>query len=205
VISALLIARAGYGKKVPVETSINLVWALGAATGAVFLAFAGGYSDPSAYLFGNILILSPSSLWVLAVFDLLVIALALGLFPQWASVTIDSEFARCRGINVELIRTILLVLVGVAVVLLVDLVGVVLVIAMFTLPAGLALGLTRTLKGAMLAATLIAALSVVVGLAAAYMSDFPSGASIVGVAALVYGLGSGVVRYKSSVSRRNMQ
>lgn len=204
VAAALVIARAGYGRKVPIETSVNLVWALGAAIGAVFLAFARGYSDPSAYLFGNILILSPANLWFLAAFDLLVVGLGLGLYPQWSSVSYDPEFARCRGVNVDLIRTVLLVLVGVAVVLLVDLVGVVLVIAMFSLPASLAASFTKTLKGGMAGATLAAAASVALGLFIAYLSDLPSGAAIVGVAALAYGLGAAVNRFRISFYRRNI-
>jgi zinc transport system permease protein len=169
------------------DTIIGAVWAIGMAIGVLFIAVTPGYhEDLMSYLFGNILLIGSGDLWTMATLDVVVLALALGLYPQLEAVCFDEEFARLRGINVEAYVLILLVLTALTVVLLVSVVGIVLVIALLTLPAAIAGHFTTTLRGMMAIAALLAVSFTTAGLAVSYSPDLPAGATTIIIAGAAY-------------------
>jgi zinc transport system permease protein len=169
------------------DTIIGAVWAIGMAIGVLFIAVTPGYhEDLMSYLFGNILLIGTQDLWTMAALDLVVLALALGLYPQLEAVCFDEEFARLRGLNVEVYVLILLVLTALTVVLLVSVVGIVLVIALLTLPAAIAGHFTATLRGMMTLASVLAVVFTTAGLAVSYTPDLPAGATTIVVAGAAY-------------------
>jgi zinc transport system permease protein len=168
------------------DSVIGAIWAIGMATGLLFLARTPGYTDPLSYLFGNILVLSARDVWWVGGFACALLAVAVGCFSRLQAVCFDAEFARLRGVSHPLYYTLLLSLVAIAVVLLISVVGAVLVVALLTLPAAMASRFARTLPGVMALASLLAMSFSLVGLAVSYRFDLPSGASIVLVAAIAY-------------------
>jgi zinc transport system permease protein len=113
-------------------------------------------------------------------------------YKEFLAVSFDEEFAHAAGVKVNMIYYLLLCLVALAVVLLVRLVGIVLVIALLTIPASLARMLTCSLKRMMVYATLIAIALSVGGLLLSYMLDVASGATIILLSGLVFSLASTV-------------
>ena len=187
VASALIIGLVGLHVREREDTIIGAVWAIGMAVGILFIALTPGYhEDLMSYLFGNILLIGHGDLWAMVVLDAVVVILGLGLYPQLLAVCFDEEFARLRGLRVELYVLILMVLIALTVVLLVSVVGIVLVIALLTLPAAIAGQFTTTLRGMMALATLLAISFTTGGLALSYAPDLPAGATTIVVAGIAY-------------------
>lgn len=169
------------------DTAIAALWALGMAAGVLFISRTPGYSqDLMSYLFGNILMVSPGDVWLIATLDAIVVTASLLFFRQLQAVCFDEEFARLRGLNVEFYYLLLLCLTALTVVMLVAVVGIVLVIALLTLPAAVAGRFSRSLSQMMLIAILLSAFLCSGGLALSYAPDLPAGATIVLLAGAVY-------------------
>jgi zinc transport system permease protein len=169
------------------DTVIGALWAVGMATGVLFVSATPGYAqDLVGYLFGNILLISRGDLWLIAVLDVVVLVVALGFYKQFLLVCFDEEYARARGLNVEAWYLLLLALTALTVVLLAWVVGIVLVIALLTVPVAIAGVLVRRLGGMMLVATLLTGCLVLAGFAASYQPNWPPGATIVVLAGGLY-------------------
>jgi zinc transport system permease protein len=179
VAAAAIIGFVTLKAKQREDTVINAVWAIGMSLGVLFIAKTPGYADPMSYLFGNILLVSERDLAALAVLDAVVLFLAWRFYPQLEASAFDEEFARVRGVPTEALFLCLLAVVAVAVVLLQTFVGIVMVIAMLTLPSGTAGFAAKSLAGMMLGGTLLSAAFTTAGLAASWALDAPSGAVVV--------------------------
>ena len=169
------------------DTVIGAVWAIGMAVGILFISQTPGYNvDLMSYLFGNILMITSRDLLLMAVLDVIII-IALGLFYKQAlAVAFDEQFARVRGVPVRWVYMLLLCMVALTVVLLIQVVGLILVIALLTLPAAIAGQLVRTVRAMMLLASLFGAVFTTAGLALSYGPDIPAGSTIILLAGLAY-------------------
>jgi zinc transport system permease protein len=187
LLAAVIIALvSAYGKQRE-DTVLGAVWAIGMAVGILFISRTPGYNeDLMSYLFGDILMVAKSDLWLLVGLDLLVAAITLLFYHKLLAVSFDPEFALLRGLRVEWYQLLLLGLVALTVVLLVKVVGIVLVIALLTLPAAAAGQFARRLWQVMLLAVGICLLCTVGGLAASYAPNLPSGPTIILLAGGVY-------------------
>jgi zinc transport system permease protein len=187
LVAALLIGLISLHAREREDTLIGAVWAVGMAVGILFIARTPGYDqDLMSYLFGNILLVRGSDLWLMLLLDAMVIGLCATLFPQLQAICFDEEFARVRGLNVELYYLLLLALTALTVVLLVSVVGIVLVIALLTLPAAIAGQFTSSLRGMMVGAAVLSVAFTVSGLAISYGPDLPAGATTIVLAGLAY-------------------
>jgi zinc transport system permease protein len=186
LLSAVVIGAVSLKAKQRNDTVINAIWVIGMSLGIIFMAKTPGYADPSTWLFGNILLISNSDLILLLAADCAVIALAKKYYAQIEASSFDEEFARTRGVPVEKVFLILLGLTAAAIVLLQTFVGIVMVIAMLTLPAGCAGVFARSLAGMMFASCLFSAFFSVAGLAAGWVFDLPIGAVSVIIAGVVF-------------------
>jgi zinc transport system permease protein len=190
VLSAFVIGMVSLKAKQREDTVINAIWAIGMSLGVLFMAKTPGYTDPSAYLFGNILLISNRDLLLMAILDLVVLFLAWRFYPQIEAASFDEEFARIRGVPTDRVFLILVTVTALAIVLLQTFVGIVMVIAMLTLPAGSAGTFSRSLGGMMLLSCVFSAVFSVCGLAAGWFFDLPVGAVTVIIAGVVF-LGTG--------------
>lgn len=186
VIAALVIGIVSLKAKQRVDTVINAIWAIGMSIGVLFMAKTPGYTDPTSYLFGNILLISTHDLWFLAILDIIVIILAWRFYPQIEAIAFDAEFAQVRGIRTNISFIIILIVIAISIVLLQTFVGIVMVIAMLTLPAGTAGYHAKNLAGMMIGATIYSLLFSTAGLAIAWTLDAPAGAMAVVLAGSVF-------------------
>ncbi len=187
IIVALLIGWVTLGWRQQEDTLISAMWAVGMAAGILFISQTPGYQiDLMTYLFGNILLVTSKDLWLMMALDVVLLLLVMLFYRQFLAVAFDEEFARLRGVPVALFYMLLLCLVAVSVVLLIQIVGLILVIALLTLPAAIALHYVQTIGRMMIVATFLGALFCVSGLAVSYQPDLPAGATIILVAGVAY-------------------
>jgi zinc transport system permease protein len=198
IVAALLIGWVRLHWRAQEDTLIGALWAVGMAIGILFIAKSPGYqADLMSYLFGNILLVPQQSLWFMLLLDA-VLLLVVGLYHrQLLAVAFDEEFARLRGIPVTFFYLLLLVLVAVTVVLLIQVVGLILVLALLTLPAAVAGHYVHSLGRIMLLATLLGSLLSVSGLALSYQPDLPAGPTIILLAGALYIFSAGFMQLRS--------
>ena len=191
-VAAALLAAAVIGfvslvAKEREDTVIGAVWAIGMAIGVLFISKTPGYNqDLMSYLFGNILMVSDHDLTLIALLDVAVVAIGLGFYKPLLAICFDDEFARLRGLRVEFYYFLLLCLTALTVVLLVTVVGLVMVIALLTLPAAVAGHFSRVLWKMMLLASVLSAAFTTLGIALSFGPDLPAGATIIIVAGIAY-------------------
>lgn len=187
LVAALLIGWISLRWKEREDTLIGALWAVGMAIGIIFISKTPGYSvNLMSYLFGNILMVPQKDIWLMALMDGVVLAMVVLFYRQFLAVSFDEEFARLRGVPVTLFYLLLLCMVAVTVVLLIQVVGLILVIALLTLPAAIAAQYLHSLGRMMLVAAILGMIFTTVGLAIAYSADLPAGATIILVAGLAY-------------------
>ena len=192
IVAALLIGWVNLKWREREDTLIGALWAVGMAVGIVFMAQTPGYNvDLMSYLFGNILMVAPEHLRLMVGLDVGIAMLMFLFFKQFVAVSFDEEFARIRGVRVTLFYLLLLCLVALTVVLLIQVVGIILVIALLTLPAAIAGHYVKTLRVMMVLAVLVGGACTTAGMVLSYRMDLPTGAVIILTAAAAYFL-SGV-------------
>ena len=187
VIAAIIIGLVSLRAKQREDTVISALWAVGMAVGIVFISRTPGYNeDLMGYLFGNILMVSSTDLWMLAGLDAIIVAIGLLYYNQFLAVCFDQEFARLRGVRVELFYLLLLCLAALTVVILATVVGIVMVIALLTLPVGIAALFSTTMWRIMAISTVLCAIFTTSGLALSYGPDYPAGATTIIIAGAAY-------------------
>ena len=187
LLAAVVIGLVSLKARQRVDTVIGAVWAIGMATGILFLSRTPGYGeDLMSYLFGNILMVTGRDLWLMVALDAAVVAAALLFFKQFQSICFDEEFSRVRGLNVSLYFVFLLVLTALTIVLLVTVVGIVMVIALLTIPAAVAGHFTNRLAHMRAAAVVVSIIFTTGGLAVSYGPNLPAGATIIVLAGATY-------------------
>ncbi len=180
VVAALIIGWVSLRWQQHEDMAIGALWACGMAAGILLLAQTPGYTvDLLGYLFGNILLVSVQELWFMFALDVVLGGLIAVFYRQFLAVCFDEEFARLRGVKVTFFYLLLLVMVALTVVFLLQVVGLILVIALLSLPAAVAGQWVRSLAAMMAVATGIGVVVTIGGLALSYQPDLPSGAVIV--------------------------
>jgi zinc transport system permease protein len=187
--AALLISFLTLKNRERIDTFIGLIWAVGMAIGVMLVDLTPGYNvDLMGYLFGSILAVSSGDIYFMAILLLVILAIVILRYRDILAVSYDSEYASLRGINVPLIYTTILILSALAVVVAIKVVGLILVIALLTIPVYIAEKLSSSLAGMMMISGLIATLFTIGGLILSYIYNLTSGASIILVSAAFFGL-----------------
>jgi len=187
VLSALVIGIVRQKASEREDTIIGAIWAVGMAVGLLLLEQTPGYVGISNYLFGNILLIAQQDVFIVGVLSLLVIVIVGLFFKRLEAVCFDEEFARLRSVPTTWYFQLLLVLTALTVVLLVRIVGIVLVIAMLTLPAATAGRFTKRLLPMCLLSIFFCAVFSWIGLLInCVFGSLPAGPIIVLVAAVAY-------------------
>ena len=189
VAAAILIAFLTMHKRHRMDTFIGLIWAVGMAIGVIFIDLTPGYNvDMMSYLFGSILAVSTQDIYFMAALLAIILFVVTFWYRDILAVSYDSEYAKLRGVNVRFFYTLILILSALTVVVAIKVVGLILVIAMLTIPVYIAEKLSNSLFSMMVISGLIATLFTLVGLWFSYTYNLTSGASIILVSAASLGL-----------------
>ncbi len=189
ILSALLIGWIHLKYREREDTVIAAIWSTGMALGIIFISLTPGFNvELMNFLFGNILWISNSDLILLSTLTGLVLLVTLALHQKFQAVCFDENEAELRGISPTKYYLILLNLVAVSVVILIQIVGAILIIAMLAIPAAIASHFSRKLSEMMVKAVGFGIVFTMVGLAASFYLNWPPGATIALVAAAAYSL-----------------
>ncbi len=162
------------------DTVISALWSVGMATGIIFTYLAPGYKvNLLSYLFGNILLISSSDLYLLAAVDLIIFLLVVVFYRQLVFVSFDEDYSGIRGINVQFINLLLNIITALTVVVMVQSVGIILVIALMTLPSSIAKTFHKKVFRIIVTSTVLITLFSFAGLYFSFQLDLPSGATII--------------------------
>jgi len=186
VVSALIIGLVSLFAAQREDTVIGVVWALGMAVGLIFVSQTQKYKDAMSYLFGDILFISSTNLLIIVLLDAVVISLCLIFYNKLMAVSFDQEFTKLRGVRVELYYLLLLFLTALTIVLMATIVGILLVIALLTLPQAIAAMFSKKLWQMMIVSTLLCLVFTLTGLWLSYISDMYAGPTIILCAGGVY-------------------
>lgn len=194
VLTSLLILKISEKARIYGDAAIGIVSAVGIAGGVILASLSRGFNvDLFSYLFGNILAISTSEAILSAILSGIVLLVIYYFYWDLFSATFDEEYAKTTGVKTNFINSLLTVLTAVVVVLSVKVVGIMLVSALLILPAVSALQISHKFKTALVLGGVFSLLSVIIGIAVSFFLDLPTGATIVMINALFFGL---IVLYK---------
>lgn len=198
VASALGMGMAGRRTRLTEDTTIGILWAVGMALGIIFIGLSPGYApDLFSYLFGNILTVPASDLVLMLILDVVIISVVLLFYKEFLAISFDEEFGTVVGVPTERLYLTLLCLIALTVVVLIRVVGVILVIALLTIPAAVARQFTYSLKKMMFLSVLFGIIFTLCGLWLSYELDLASGATIVLVSGIFFLISFGIGRLRS--------
>jgi len=184
VVAALLMAIITLNQRDKIDTFIGLIWAVGMAIGIILVDLTPGYNvDLMSYLFGSILAVSSDDLIYMSVLLTAIISIVTLFYREILAVSYDSQYASLRGINVKVFYTLILVLSALTVVIAIKVVGLILVIALLTIPIYIAEKLSNSLGMMMFISGVLSSIFTLTGLLFSYEFDLTSGASIILVSA----------------------
>ena len=199
VAAALGVGLATRKTRLPEDTGVGIMWAMGMALGIIFIGLAPGYApDLFSYLFGNILTVPVADLLIMLALDIVIVLVVALFFKEFLALSFDEEFSTVVGVPVGVLYLLLLCLIALTVVVLIRVVGIILVVALLTIPAALARQFTYNLRKMMPLAVLFGVLFSLGGLWLSYLFDLASGATIIllsGTVLLTFFLGKRLYRW----------
>ncbi len=187
LVSALGIGVISKRTKVSEDAAIGILWTVGMALGILFVGLTPGYApDLFSYLFGSILTVPFTDIIIMLILDLIIITTVLLLYKELQALSFDEEFSEIAGVPTQTLYLVLLCLVALSIIVLIRVVGIVLVIALLTIPTTIVKQFTHKLRNLIVYSAMCAAILTVAGLWFSYLFDLPSGATIVLLLASVF-------------------
>lgn len=184
---SMIMAAVSFKNRHRADTFIGVIWAVGMALGIILIDITPGYNvDLMSYLFGSILAAPRSDIWFMIPLDIIIVSSVVVLYKEFLAMSYDEEFAFIAGIPVRLLYFFLLGMTALCVVMVIRVVGLILVIALLTIPPYIAEKHTRSLGRMMALACVLGILFTVSGLWLSYYYNLTSGATIVMVAAAAF-------------------
>ena len=189
VLAALLMAIITLNQRDKIDTFIGLIWAVGMAIGIIFVDLTPGYNvDLMSYLFGSILAVTSDDLTYMSVLLFSIILIVSIFYREILAVSYDSLYASLRGINVKFFYTLILILSALTIVIAIKVVGLILVIALLTIPIYISEKLSNSLGMMMFISGILSSFFSMIGLIFSYQFDITSGASIILVSTVSLGI-----------------
>jgi len=182
VLSALGIEYLSVRQKIREDSAIGILWALGMAIGIIFIYLTPGYSpNLMSYLFGSILTVTNGDLIALGVISLVMIVYTALFYRTLLYISFDENYARTFTRHVDFFKYISVALTGLAIVLNIRMAGVIMIIALLTIPANIIMLFTRKYLQIVVYSTIISFLGISAGFAVSWFTNLPTGATIVTV------------------------
>jgi len=183
LFAALIMAAVTLKAKERADTFIGVLWAGGMGLGVILLDLTPGYNvDLMSYLFGSILAVPKSDLWQMLIMCLSVGLIVIFFYNDFLAMSYDEEFAQLRGVPVKGLYFLLIGMIALSIVMIIRVVGLILVIALLTIPPYIAEKYAQSLRMMMLISTLLCCMFTMTGLWLSYIFNLTSGATIIMVA-----------------------
>ena len=180
VASSLGVEWLSKRQSVREDSAIGVIWALGMAIGTLFIFLTPGYVPAlNSFLFGNILTISSADIAAFIVYLAILIGFFLVFYRHIIACAFDVDFARTMNLPATAINCAMTVLVAVCIVLTIRLIGIMLLLSLFTMPQMIAENFTRHFRPMALLSVAVSAVCSVVGLVSSYIIDVPASSTIV--------------------------
>ena len=180
---SLIMGAVSLKNKHRADTIIGVLWAIGMAVGIIFIDLTPGYHvDLMSYLFGSILAVPAQDLWLMLPLDGFILLMVLLFYKEFVALSYDEQFAFVVGIPVKTLYLLLLGMTALSIVMIIRVVGLILVIALLTIPPFIAEKYTRSLGQMMVLSSILGICFTLSGLWLSYTFDITSGATIILVA-----------------------
>jgi len=178
------ISRHGHLRE---DSAIGITFPGTMALGIVLITLSGGYlSSLFSFLFGSILSISRTDIYLIAIYCAAVVAFVAIFFRSLLNASFDEELARAAGTPVAFLHYLLLILIALAIVASMKLVGIILVSAMLVLPAATGYQLAQTYRKVLAFSIVFGIVALLAGLVLSYRFNLPSGATIVLCACIIF-------------------
>ena len=169
------------------DTIIGVLWALGMALGIILVDLTEGYkADLMSYLFGSILAVPSGDLLTILILDVIIVLLVTLFYKELLAVSFDETYAAVSNVPVDAVYLMLVSMIALTVVMMMRVVGLIMVIALLTMPAAISGQWVRGMKRMMALASALGVLFTTVGLALSYYLNLTSGATIIMVGGVTY-------------------
>jgi zinc transport system permease protein len=169
------------------DTIIGVMWAIGMALGIILVDLTEGYkADLMSYLFGSILAVPSGDLLIMLALDFVIVALVMLFYKELLAISFDETFSQVENVPVDAIYMILLCMIALTVVMMMRVVGLIMVIALLTIPAAISAQFVKNLKKMMVLASILGVGFTTTGLWLSYFLNLTSGATIILVAGVAY-------------------
>jgi len=180
VIITIIIALLTYKKRENLDTIIGLTWAMGMSLGILLVDLTPGYNaDLMSYLFGSILAVNNEDISFMLILLGFIIFTLLLFYRDILAVSYDSEYAKLRGVKTRFFYTLILLLSALSIVISIKIVGLILVIALLTIPIYISQRFCNTLFSMMIVSGFFSMIFTILGLIISYNFDLSSGPSII--------------------------
>jgi zinc transport system permease protein len=187
ILAAFGIGFIAKKTKVGEDAAIGILWAIGMSLGIIFINLTPGYApDLFSYLFGNILTIPFNDLIIMVVLDMIIVVVTILFYKEFKAISFDEEFSKVAGVPVDLLYFLLLGMVALSVVILIKVVGIILVIALLTIPAAICRQFTNNIKTMIFLSMSTGIILTISGLWISYILDLASGATIIMVLGLAF-------------------
>jgi zinc transport system permease protein len=184
---AVIMGAVSLKSKHRADTIVGVLWAVGMALGVILIELTPGYNvDLMSYLFGSILAVPKTDIWFMIPLNLGIVLMMILLYKEFIAMSYDEEFAFVMGIPVKLLYIVMLCMTALAIVTVIRVVGLILVIALLTIPPYIAERYTNSLAQMMIVSSILGAIFTVSGLWLSFHFDFTSGATIIMVAGAAF-------------------
>jgi zinc transport system permease protein len=163
------------------DSAIGIIWSIGMAVGALFMSLTPGYTsgDLASYMFGSIITVTQQDIILLAIITTLCVMGAIFFSRPIMYIAFDRSFSTSQGIATRLISYAMSMVVAITIVLAIRIMGIVLLLSLFTIPVVVANSFTKSYTAITFGASIIGVLGAVVGLIVSYNWEVPPGVSII--------------------------
>ncbi len=187
LVSALGMGWVARKTRQRADTIIGVMWAMGMAIGIIAIDLTQGYkANLMSYLFGSILTVSQQNLIIMLVLDLIIGVMVVLFQKELLAISFDPVFATTRNVPVDALYLMLVSAIALTIVMVLQVVGLIMVIALLTIPAAIAEQFVQDLKQMMLYSSYLGIIFTTVGLWLSYTWDLTSGATIILVSGTAY-------------------
>lgn len=194
MLSSIMIGYISEASKTKKDAAIGITFTTFLALGIVLISVIHSATDLYHILFGNILAITQSAFHTTLAVSIVVLALILILYRPLKMSTFDPIFSRMSGLNTTMIHYFVMLLLALVIVASVQTVGVILVVALLITPASTAFLFTKKLSTMMIVSSIFSVISSTLGIYMSFKLNLPSGAVMVLISAVLYGLTFGIIK-----------
>ncbi|EGQ3636797.1 metal ABC transporter permease [Staphylococcus pseudintermedius] len=205
MLSSIMIGYISETSKTKKDAAIGITFTTFLALGIVLISVIHSATDLYHILFGNILAITQYAFHTTLAVSIVVLALILILYRPLKMSTFDPTFSRMSGLNTTMIHYFVMLLLALVIVASVQTVGVILVVALLITPASTAFLFTKKLSTMMIVSSIFSVISSTLGIYMSFKLNLPSGAVIVLISAVLYGLTFGIIKLMNLLQKGAFQ